>query len=672
MQDKKTANSYKYKKGERKLLLDRTKRFEVMLEKKKKLGINDKCDRMDVLYTPHLVSLENPNTVAQVQTNRDFDNDDIILEEQARKSMPLAFEKITTAQAVMIKEHPKAVMKAEREQFKDLNNLIENIYYENFRIQRKLRVLRKYVYQLAKYGIGYWREYIKKTYRKQFYDENGEQKCKWVYDVFDVVAENIHPKNIILDNNCFAVKDVNKPANDCIILNYLTEDEFKAVYPEEKFENTQFVFENQSYMIEDSLAKDEKTTDGKQKIQVLIYENKYENLRETWANEIPIESVPLPGNELSINGGKWVEDGENYDGIGIGQIMEIYQPLIDDIVNADNERLRQLVRPSEDWFNGIELSDETEDFTFGSGNVRKFTGNKNDIIYNSPPPRTPSEAQQKEEIMEEIDRATFVPRNLAGTDDAKTAYQSAQNRESALRKLSIPLDSIKDTIEDCANLDLELYKIAYSEPLETYLLVEGDDEFDEAMSIQKAAEEKGYEDERIVEEKDGLYRRKFREFEFPLKVEEKPKEDTGENIPTGRIIEADEKMFWELLPDFINWRGRIEIIGESFIPISQVMREEQDKQTVMFILGIQATDEMGNPALTDASGVPYIIDKVRAIKDFIKINKNFNPDKYVVPMTMPNANQGAMNINPLEQKSEIGAMEQTGNRRPELMGAKLI
>lgn len=667
----KYKTEYKYKKGEKKLLKERQDRLKVMWEKKKKLRINEKCDRMDALYTPHLVTLENPNTV-DIQTSEEF-QDDILLQEKARKSMPLAFEKITTACAVMIKEYPKAVMRATREEYKPLNLFIENVYYENFKIQKKIRVLRKHVRQKATYGIAYWREYIKKTYRKQFYeDEKGNQQCKWVYDIFDVVGENIHPKNVILDDSCLGVKDVNKPANDCVIIKYYSENEFESVYPEDKFENSKFVKENQSWMMDDSMIgndKDATEIDGKAKIQVIIYENKYENLREVWANNVPIESVPLPGNELSISGGKWIDDAEDYDGIGIGQIIEIYLPLVDDIVNCSNERLRQLVRPSEDWFNGVELADESDDIDFGSGSKRKFTGNKNDIVYNTPPPRTASEAIEKEELLEEIDRATFVPRNLAGTDDAKTAYQSAQNRESALRKMAIPLESVKDTIEDCANLDLPLFKIAYSEPLETYILAKGDEEFDEAHNILKNADKLGYEDERVVKESDGLARRRFREFELPLKAEI---DKAGENKPTGRIIEAEEKAFWEVIPIFFDWDGHIEIIGESFIPVSKIMEEEQDKATVMFLLGISATDDMGNPTLTDGQGVPYIIDKVRAIKDFVKINKNFDPEKYVVPMKQQNAGQGDMTENPLAQNKPLGSMALTNNARPETRGLQTI
>jgi len=651
------VGEFKWSRKLKKLQNERKKRFEVMRNKKIELGIDRKCDRIDALFTPHLTNLDNANNV-EIETSSLY-SDDIILKDKARKSMPLAFEKITTAQALLVKENPKGVLKASNAIFEQTNLLIENVYYNNYSQQKKNRILRKYIYQKAKYGIAYWREYIKKTYKKQLdYSENGLQS-KWVYDVFDVVGENIHPKNVILDDGCFGVKDINKPANDLIIHQYLTQGEFEAIYPSEKFEIAKFVKEGQNWML--TVEEDKsRQIDGKNKIQHLIYENRYDCLREIWANGYPIESVPLPGGELSLSGGKWVEDGENYDAIGVGQICEIYLPIIDDIVNCSLERLRQLVRPNEDWFNNIQTTDESDDIDFGAGNIRKFNGSPSDIIYTTPPDRNPQEAAEKEELLEEIDRATMLPRNLAGTDDAKTAYQSAQNRESALKKLAIPLDNIKDVIEDTANLDLKLYPICYSEPLETNILKEGDNEFDEARQLLTQAEENDIEDDRVVAMDDGtIARRRFRVLELPLAM-------TQEANGTSRVIEADEKEFWEMIPKHFNWSGRMEIIAESFLPVSKVLEDEQAKETIEFLLNVPTTDEMGKPVLTDASGTPYTIDKVKLIKDRLRINKNFNPDKYVVPLSQENIGQGEFqNTNPLETPSQLSPTEKAGIKKPE-------
>ena len=667
--DKSVPNEYKYKKGERALLEMRKKRFEKMYDRKKKLGIDSKCDRMDDLYSPHLTNLDDQNNI-KIQTNQDFLGDAVLLE-NSRKSMPLAFEKITTAQAILIKENPKGVMKAFTEADKERNLLVQNAYYENFSTQRKKEVLKKYTYHLAKYSIGYWREYIKKTYRKEHYEEVDEKtgktttKVKWVYNIFDVVGENIHPHNVILDNNCISVKDVNKPANDCIITDYLSDNQFESYFPEDVYPNAAFVKQGQQYMLTVDFVKSETVTD-KPKIQVLYYENVFEDLLEVWANGIPISSVPLPGHEISICGDKWTEDKENYDGVGIGQIIELYQPLVDDIVNADNERLRQLVRPSEDWFNGLDIADESEDVSYGAGSKRHLTGQPKDLVYNRPPARTAAEAQQKEEIMTEIDLMSMAPRDLGGgKENAKTAYQAAQRRESALSKLQLPLFSIKKTIEDAANLDLKLYQIAYSQPIETNILTPQDDGFDEAIAIAENADRLNIEDDRIQvmsRDKSGqvnqIARRKFKTVELPLVYEK----STDKNNPTGRIITSDEHNFWEFTPKDINWKGRMEIIAESFVPVSKAVEDEQNKETINYLMNIPITDDAGRPTLTDATGKPYTIDKVRLAKERCRLNRNFDPEKFIVPLSQQNAGQGSPeNANPLESKTDLNVNQVLGN-----------
>ncbi len=664
--EKEKKSEYKLTKDEIKIRKERRARFKIMLDKKKKLGINDKCARMDALFTPSLIDIEDPN-LSESKFNETFSGDDAIFSGEGRKSKPMAFEKITTAVALLVKENPRVLVKAFNKASQELNLLQENVYYENFATMRKIRVLRKYVYHLSKYGLGYWREYIKQTYKKEHdTDAKGVVTTKWVYDVYDEVAENIDPRNIVIDDGCISIKDVNKPANDLFLFEFLSKEDFEYKYPTKKYEKAKYVKEGQQWLIDPELEKVEADIDeGKKKIMVLVYENKGEGLKETWVNQIPMESVPLPGGDLSVQGEKWVENLDDYDGIGIGQILEIYQPIVDDIITSSLERLRQIVRPNEDHFNGVTNADEADDVSYGSGSQRKWTGSPKDIVYNSPPARSANEQAEEADLDEEIDRATMIPRNLAGTDDAKTAYQSAQNRESALNKLSIPLDAIKYTLEDACNLSLKLFAILYSVPLETKILSPGDDEFDEAMAIIKL-EPTG---ERAVimknDEKTGepskVARRRFREMELPIAKEQ----DEENNSPTGRMVESDEKKFWELIPKTFNWRGRFEIIAESFLPVSKALEDEQIKETIDFLMQIPTTDEMGNPVLKDANGMPYTIDRVKLAKERAKIGRHFDSDKIIVPLKKE-AQVAGDTGNPLKGEDKISLGEATGNKRPEV------
>lgn len=662
------SKDLKLSKSEKNLITERSLRFGKMKNRKQLLGINDKVSRMNDLFPPHLVSADDSDASAMLS---DVFVDDALFIDNGRKSKPLAFIKITTTISLLVKENPKVITKAFNERSKKLNLLQENVYYENYSTTHKKRVLRKYVYHKSKYGIGYIRDYIKKTYKKEHYtDENGEQKAKWIYDVFDVVSENINPRNVVLDDNCVGVKDVNKPANDLYMFEFLTKDDYLLKYPEKIYERSKYVEEGQPYMVESGFTDENndntvESTDSK-KIMVLIYENKGEGLRETWANKVPLESVPLPGGELSISGGKWIEDRDNYDGIGVGQIIEIYQPIVDDILNASLERLRQIVRPNEDRFNNAALADESDDIKFGSGSTRQWTGSKEDVLYTHPPARSAAEQAEEQDLDEEIDIATMSPKNLAGIDDAKTAFQSAQNREAALNKLSIPLDSIKDTLQDSANLSMSLFKLCYQEPLETTILTKADDDFDEALAIVENESKTGRIDERAVimnvDDKGDptIARRKFRQMELPADKEY----DEEDSSPTGRIIEAEEKRFWELIPNTFNWDGRIEIVAESFLPTSKALEDERKKETIDFFMNLQDTDEEGNPTLKDSKGAPYRVERVRLAKERIRLARDFDPDKIIIPLEREE--QVAGDTNPLKSKSNITLNQNVGRTRPEL------
>lgn len=673
-----TRNEYTWKTGEKELKEKRKKRFDAMVKKRDDLGIVERCNRYDALFTPHLVSLDNPSNV-EIQTSSEF-QDDKILQEKARKSMPLAFEKISTAISLLIQNNPRGTIKPAKGEYKINAPIVEQTYYTNFNDERKKYILQKYTYHLAKYGKAYWREYIKKTYKKEHFekkDENGNvikddagnviYDAKWVYKKNAIVGENLHPRQVILDDNCYGVKDVNKPARDIIYIYYFTQEEFNSCWPKEYYPNAEFVKENQVHMINDKGY--EKSDDEKEKpnkIQVLVYENEDEDIRETWANCLPLESIPLPAGEISCNGDKWVEDKDNYDGIGICNILEIYLPLVDDIRNSSLERLRQIVRPSEDWFNGCTLEDESDDVNYESGATRKFDGSPDEVRYNSPEPRTDSELKEEEGLMAEIDRATFVTRGLGGLDESGTAFQAAQNREASLQKMSIPLGSIKKTIEDAANLDIKLYKLFYSQPEETVILKKGDDNFQEAIDIYNQDKNDVRVQVMASEESTGITsiaRRRFATMELPLTKVEK----NGQ----AYIETVDVKDFWEAIPEHYDFKGKMEINAMSFLPISKALEDDTNSKLLDYLLKIQNVDANGQPTLTDSSGKPYIVNKVLALKEFIKINPNYDPEKFVVEMTPSNVNP-ATAPNPLETPSTPGTFTQKlGIGNPET-GTKAI
>lgn len=669
----KPRKAYNPSKSDRKILKWLQDRINVLELKKKDLGIDRKCDRMDRLFTPHFTSLNGGQDVVDDGYYTDFDMPDKSLVEMAsrqkRKSKPLAFEKITTAIASLIKEVPKPRAKAFSGKYSNLNKLVEKTYIENWESNRLIKPLKRFTYHLAKYGIAYGFRRIKREWKISHIadgqDDKGNVKYKEekITKCNEVIWETINPRYILLDDCAIEPSD----ANDGAVIFYHDNDSFKSVYPEQEYPNAKYAKAGFKRLISieggtHKIKTNKMTGDHKDKIQVLIYQNENKDMQYITANGVLIDSMPLPGSKLGIFGAKWVEDGEDIDGIGVGEILEIYQPIVDDILNSSNERLRQLVKPVRVLANDVKISND-EDFIWQSGSEMRVDGDISQIKWDRPPVTSSAEITEREMIDQEIDVATFIPKALAGVDVSDTAYQAAQNREAALKKLTLPLDNIKDALEDDANIAFRLFKVLYSQPEEVYYILPETQEFEEAI----IALSENPEDERFVwmpPEKEGgqpiIARRKFKEVELGLSKEIKKEE--GRLVDTGNVIESEEATFWEMIPNHFNWEGYINIEPMSFIPVSESLVIQEKKERTQFLMSIPDTDEMGNPTLKDENGVPFKINRVQAIKDYVDATRE-DPDKYVIPM---NENpQGNANGSPLEDGSEITPKQQVGMERPE-------
>jgi len=653
-------------------------RIGVMEKRKTDLGINKKCDRMDILFAPHMVSLDQSYATGDNGYYVDFDNnDDRGIDEisvDRRKSVPLLYEKVTTAVASMFKNIPIPRARAYRKKYEKHNLIVEKAYYENWESNRLLKQAKRLTFGAAKYGIAYGWRFIKKTYKTVHVetgkmDDNGKPiyKKEQIYKCNDTVWEYINPRYILMDDSATEPAD----ANDCAKVDYMDQATFDSTYPKELYPDAIYVRLGGNRLVEDKdgtykVVLKKQTGDHKDKIEVFTYQNENDDTEEIVAGGVYLEEHPLPGHTLSLWGAKWIsKSDECYDGIGIGDVVEIYQPINDDILNNSNERLRQLVRPVRVMGNDVSISND-EDFVWRAGKEMRVEGDISQIKWDRPPVTSGAEITEREMLSEEIDVATFVPKALSGLDVSDTAYQAAQNRESALKKLALPLDNIKEGLEDDANIAFKLFRILYSEPIETEILKKGDDEFEEAQQMTVNSPD----DERFTAMKDGtIGRRRFREIELPLSKEMKKDEETGEYVDTGKVVEVEEREFWEMIPEHWNWEGYINVEPMSFIPVSEALETEQKKERATILLEVPDTDEMGNPTLKDENGTPYRINRVKAIKDYVEAT-NADPDSYVVPIEEGDQVAGDVPADALNNPSQITPRDNTGLNRPEIRKIK--
>lgn len=634
------------------------KRIDTMVERKRQLSIDEKCDRMDKLFEPHQVSLDRDQDTDLL----DFDERRILdysLDDR-RKSMPLAFAKVTSALAQLIQQNPKVTAKAHKSKYENINVMVEKTYEENWEANKTLRQLRRVVFNQALYGLAYGRRYHKVQWRK-LHDENGEPRLDYL--VNDVAMEKIDPRQVVVDDSANTLRE----ANDVAYYYDFDLAEFRSTFPLEVYPDAAFVRPDADRFIHNDggllrIRMRNHRPQEHPKIRVWYYENLADDTREIVANGVYLERRVLPGHRLSINGCKWIDAGTSIDGIGLGQIIELYQPLIDDIRNADDERMRQLVRPVRIFGNDVKVATDQDQVVWKSGAEFRLEGDINQFKWDRPPVKTSAEVQHETALNEELDRMLGIPDVLVGLDKSDTAYQAALNREQALKRLSLPLSEIIDFLEDDANLAYALFKEVYSNPLEVARVGPESEEFPEAQALAQVG------DGRAVPLEDGsVARYRYRQLQLPMAKELKIEND--QLIDTGKVVETDEREFWEMIPEHFNWEGYIRIQAMSFLPVSKALQDQQRKERAQFLISVPTTDEQGNPTLKDASGQPFAIDKVRAIKDMID-DGDVDPEDYLFPLPQSQQQPGGM---PGEQPPVGGPIptesltprEATGLSRPE-------
>ena len=632
-------------------------RMDKMQERKRQLVIDEKCDRMDKLFEPHQVSLDRDQDTDLL----DFDERRILDHslDDRRKSMPLAFAKVSTALAQMIQQNPKVTAEAFKSRYEYLNLVAEKTYEENFEVNKLLRQLRRVVFHQALYGVGYARRYHKVQWR---YAHRPDGRRTMNYLVNDVVMERIDPRQVVYDD----AASVPREANDVAYYYDLDLAEFRSFFPLEIYPDAIYVRPDvDRYVHQDAgllrMRLRNHRPQEQPKIRVWYYENLTDDTREILANGVYLERRPLPGHKLAINGCKWIDPQTSMDGIGLGQIIELYQPLIDDIKNADDERMRQLVRPVRIMGNDVKVASDSDYVVWKSGAEIRLEGDLNNYKWDRPPAKTLAEVEHEKNLKEELDLMLGIPDVLVGLDKSETAYQAALNREQALKRLALPLAEIVDFLEDDANLAMALFREVYSQPEKVREVTPLDEDYLEARQIA------GFNDGRAIPLENGnIARYQYRQLRLPLAKELQL--EGGQLIDTGKVIETDEREFWEMIPEHFNWEGYMKIRALSFLPVSKALQDQQRKERAQFLVALPITDELGNPTLKDASGQAYTVDKVRAIKDMID-DGDVDPDDYVFPLQQQPQVPGGMTPQPAGAEpfavEPLTPQQAMGLKRPE-------
>lgn len=499
------------------------------------------------------------------------------------------FIKIQTALSILIDQNPSGVFSAGAKKFQATTELIRQLYQRSWEIARSKSQLKLFVYNMAKYGWACARTYpLRKVNTiKVLVEYNQEDPEKSVYKEKDVVEyndimrENLDPRNTWMD-------DMARP-NDAMSVRDWS---WRKVYPMStakalfgKYKRWEFVQKggNTEETIGDKKDRTQEKTET-DLVEVYFYESKEKDLFMVIANSIPVVIDPLPisdekGNKkLSLWQGYWnVRHAESPYGIGVYESIRYDSSFLDRIRNMTIDQLVLSIYKMF-FYQGTQALTDTGEITITPGKGKQILDPKNLKWLEVPGPGKDAYVGI-EMFKKDIDEASGITDPLIGEVTGKTAFELAQAKESALKRMKTPLSNILDALDTEGYITIYLIQLLYSQP-EVYQIADpvlADRYLKEINSDPELYERNEQMNEETGELESVLSARVFPE--LPLNLEE------GKD---GTLIETDKTRFFRIKPRFLKWEGIITIKSQSLLTPSKQIDKALDLEMYQILLPLMA------------------------------------------------------------------------------------
>jgi len=555
-------------------------------------------EKADNAYIPHRLRTKGKRVIA-TDEDKGWRGHMITIgadEWQSDNSQPNPFIKIQTALSILVDRNPEAVFIPNSSKYENNNLLMQSLYHKNWELAKSKQQLKLFIFNLAKYGWACGRTYPLKITRNVKnlvrYDEDNPENSEWedkkVVEYNDIFRENLDPFNTWID-------DMARPNNGWSVRDW----SFRRVYPWDLAEEEFGKYANWKYVKPGGDTSDRTQTNKSREftetdlVEVYFYENILKDLYMVIINDVPVLIEPLPISDsvghkrLSLWHSYWnLRNAESPYGIGIWEAIAPDQRLVDKIRNMTIDQLVLSIYKSF-FYKGTELTD-TGDIKISPGKGKAVLDPKNINWLQIAGPG--AEAWQGLEVFKnDLDNASGITPQLEGEITGKTAFEIAQTKESALKKLKTPLDNITDALEQEALITISLIQTLYSIP-EVLKLTDRDKIEEYLKEIKSDPELWGRT------ESDEFEARVYREFQLGLDKDDE-----------GRLTETEETKFFRIKPSGLKWEGMINIKGQSILVVSKELQKAMDLEFSNLIIPLL----QGDPAIfkKPASQLCKIYDK---------------------------------------------------------------
>jgi hypothetical protein len=499
-----------------------------------------------------------------------------------------AFGKVQTALGILIDADPNYIMESDNPKYDKTKYFLKALAEKSWRNTNSLGQFKLSVFNSARRGWFIGRTFNRRLYHDARYLTSVSKTGKRAYEtrlvtkMDDIAYMNLSNYNAWLDEQT-------RPEDFFSTRDWMWRevwyiDDLKRTFPVDQFPNMKFVKaggdtrENIQGVFSRNSANNKTgispLASKKGMTEVFLYENQYSDQFIIEANDTMIVAEPLPQNNkrLSCSYGQWHFRGDDtIYGMGIIEEMENNEELADRIINMDMRQLLATIAPMGFYSGTEDFEDENIRVTPG---VLRRTMNPKDINFLQIPQGNNAGLDKVAWLSDKQNQTTGITPIIEGTvpdqNGQVTAFQVGVNRESALKRLSLPLKSLQYALKNEFENRVALIQQTYSD-FEVEHLENDQDIFDYLDEVNKDPDFFFIENKDTPEEK--FFAIKYRMAN--LNVEK------GED---GSYIESENSTFFAIKPEMLAFSGFTSVDETSLLTGSKALDQADTLRMVNLLV----------------------------------------------------------------------------------------
>jgi len=486
-----------------------------------------------------------------------------------------AFGKVQTALGILIDADPTYIMESDNPKYDQTKYLLKALAEKSWRNTNSLGQFKLSVFNSARRGWFIGRTFNRRLYHDARYLASVDNKGRRAYEtrlvtkLDDIAYMNLSNYNAWLDEQTRPEDFFS--TRDWMWREVMYIDDIRRMFPESEFPNMKYVTaggdtrENIQGVFTRNAANNKTgispLASKRGMTEVFFYENWPSDQFIIEVNNVMVVWEPLPqqNKRLSCSYGQWHFRGDDtIYGMGIIEEMENNEELVDRVLNMDMRQLLATIAPM-GFYSGTE-DFEDENIRVSPGIMRR-TMNPKDVTWLQIPQGNNSGLDKIGWLNDRSNANTGITPIIEGIapdpSGQVTAFQVGVQRESALKRLSLPLKSLQYALKNEFDNRIALIQQVYSQFEVQHLTAEEE--------IFSYLDEVNADPEFFFIENEGSPEEKF--FAVKYRMANLNVEKTGE----GTYIESENSSFFAIKPEMLAFSGFTSVDETSLLTSSKAL-----------------------------------------------------------------------------------------------------